>query len=97
VICLRCGYCCQQYIVGIVRDPDLGPVEGNLMVVNERGPGDGPCPHLRGDEPGSFSCAVHDRPWYNETPCQEYGQIESRPDTPCRIGSYIMEKRGRCS
>jgi hypothetical protein len=81
-------------MVVIVVDPDLGPVEGNLRGLNfssdlkkER------CPHLRGDKPGEYSCAVHDRPWYPETPCFSHGQIERSPDDPCRMGDYILRKQ----
>ncbi|MFX1487479.1 MAG: hypothetical protein ACFFBS_10400, partial [Promethearchaeota archaeon] len=87
MICLRCGYCCLTSLVVIVDDPDLGPVEGNLKGLD----GTERCPHLRGDEPGKYSCAIHSYPWYKETPCFEYRQIEGNLDTPCRIG---MSKLG---
>jgi len=88
MICLRCGYCCKNYLVTIVDDPSLGPVEGNLTVHE----GDGtPCKHLLGEGPGSYSCGVHDRDWYKETPCYSHGQIE-RGNTNCRMGKYILEK-----
>jgi len=85
--CLRCGWCCKHSAVVVVDDPDLGPVEGNLIFV----PGDGiPCKHLTGDTPGEYACAVHDREWYKETPCFAHGQIENSPDDPCRMGKYIL-------
>ena len=80
-------------MVIIVDDPELGPVEGNLRPLNfkpfeekER------CPHLRGDKPGEYSCAVHDKPWYPETPCFSHGQIEQSPDDPCRMGEHILKQ-----
>jgi hypothetical protein len=84
--CLRSGYCCVQYVVPIVIDPALGPVEGNLRVkeTGER------CPHLTGSEPGQHACAVHDEPWYPESPCAAFTQIESG-DTPCRVGTHVMK------
>lgn len=84
--CLRCAHCCFTHSVVIVDDPALGPVEGNLIA---RG-GDR-CQHLRGDTPGQFSCAIHDEPWYPETPCAQHGQIEYSPDDPCRLGVFVMK------
>lgn len=91
MICVRCGFCCTTYMVVIIDDPSLGPVENNLRGIGFNGPER--CPHLVGDEPGSYSCAVHDQPWYPETPCASYGQIEHSEDKPCRIGTHILSKR----
>jgi len=74
-------------MVVIVDDPELGPVFGNVVGHEGRGR----CKHLVGDEPGKLSCAVHDRPWYGETPCAEYGQVEQSPDDPCRMGQHILQ------
>jgi len=75
-------------MVVIVDDPSKGIAEGNL-VVHE---GQGPCKHLQGDKPGAYSCALHNELWYEETPCFAHGQFEQRPDTPCRMGAYILAK-----
>ena len=89
MICLNCGHCCKHYMVVIVDDPEKGIVEGNLIVKE----GDGTlCKHLRGDKPGKYSCAIHDYPWYKDTPCFAYGQIESSPDDECRLGAYLLKK-----
>lgn len=86
MVCLRCGYCCKNYIVGIVDDPDKGIEEDNIIAHM----GDGtPCKHLRGDKPGEYSCAIHDRPWYEETPCYSHGQVE-KGNTNCRMGEYLL-------
>jgi hypothetical protein len=84
--CLRCGYCCIKYLVVIVDDPEKGPVEDNLKC-NEGVR----CQHLIGDEPGKFSCAIHEKIWYNETPCYEHTQVEQY-NSPCRIGEGLMKK-----
>ena len=86
--CLRCGYCCVNHMVVIVDDPDKGVTEDNLRFkpTGER------CQHLRGDKPGQYSCAVHDQPWYNGTPCSWHGQVEQQPSDACRIGEHIMER-----
>jgi len=88
--CLRCGHCCLTSFVVVVDNPDLPPTEDNLKVVGENGPER--CPHLRGDKPGEYSCAIHDKPWYEETPCFAHGQIERSPDNECRMGRYLIDK-----
>ena len=87
MICLRCGYCCVHYAVIIVDDPKLGIEPGNLK---EKCTGDR-CPHLTGDVCGEYGCAIHDKPWYDETPCYEFGQIENSPTDPCRMGVHITK------
>lgn len=89
MICLRCGYCCKQCMVVIVDDPEKGPVEDNLIAIDCHE--EGQCKHLRGDKPGEYSCVLHDKPWYEETPCFMHGQEEDNPNTPCRIGEAIMK------
>jgi hypothetical protein len=49
-----------------------------------------PCKHLLGDKPGEHACALHDKPWYSETPCYQHGQIETT-DSPCRMGEYQLK------
>lgn len=86
MICLRCGYCCKNYLVMIVDDPEKGLVESNIIAHM----GDGtPCKHLKGDKPGEYSCGVHDQPWYEETPCFSHGQIE-KGNTNCRLGEHLL-------
>jgi len=80
----------MKHLVVVVVDPKLGPVEGNLRALNDER-----CPHLIGDVPGEYSCAVHDEEWYCETPCFAHGQIERSPDEPCRLGKYIIERANR--
>jgi hypothetical protein len=90
--CLRCGYCCIKYMVVIVNNPDLGVVPGNLIAH----PGGKPCKHLLCPQPvegplaGRYACAIHHKPWYKETPCYEFGQVERSPDEPCRIGTAVL-------
>jgi len=90
MICLRCGYCCFHSFVQVVDDPEIGIDDGNLITLY--GDGTVKCPHLIGDIPGQYACAVHDRTWYEETPCFAYTQIETSPDTPCRMGEYILKE-----
>lgn len=82
--CLRCGHCCNTMMIVIVIDPELGLVENNVKgISNER------CPHLLGDKPGEYSCAIHDRPYYKDLPCAEFTQVEEG-NTDCRLGGYYL-------
>ena len=84
--CLRCGYCCIEYDVIIVNKPELGITEQNLKYKKSGQR----CQHLLGEKPGEYSCAVHDYPWYKDTPCAQFTQVEVNKDTPCRMGEYIL-------
>jgi hypothetical protein len=77
-------------LVTIVIDPDLpNPfVRDNLRAFdqnNER------CPHLRGENPGEYSCAIYDRPWFKDTPCGQFTQFERDDLEECRIGKGVMK------
>jgi hypothetical protein len=85
--CFRCGYCCTSLLAVIVVDPDKGIVPDNLTTIGMSGEKER-CPHLRGDHPGAYSCAIHDMPWYPETPCAEYQSHWD--DTPCRMGEAMI-------
>jgi len=89
MICLRCGYCCQNCCVVIVDDPTKGIEEDNLIVHEGHNT---PCKHLNGDKLGEYSCAIHNEPWYNETPCYKYSQIEQDDKDECRMGRYLLDK-----
>ena len=90
MICVRCGYCCKRLMVIIVDDPAKGIQEDNLILHE----GDGPCKHLQGNQPGEYSCAIHNFLWYKKTPCYSHGQIEGSKDCKCRMGEYILKKGG---
>lgn len=87
MICCRCGYCCINYDVVIVKDPSLGI---NLLNMEYKGSRN-KCLHLLGNKPGDYSCAIHSHTWYKETPCFDFGQIERNPNTECRMGRYILK------
>ncbi len=89
MICLRCGYCCKNLWVVIVDEPAKGPVEDNLISHEGRGIA---CKHLSGESPGEYACTLHQKPWYPDTPCARHGQTEQSPDTPCRMGKYILKE-----
>ena len=86
MICLRCGYCCKHLSVVIVDDPKKGIVEGNL--IHHKGDGT-PCKHLIGSKPGEYFCAVHSEPWFKDTPCFAYTQIEQK-NSNCRMGEFFI-------
>ena len=85
--CLRCGYCCTHYNVVIVDNPEKGLTQDNLILHS----GNGPCKHLTGKGPGKYNCALHDYPWYKETPCADYTQIEHDSGEECRTGRYVLD------
>jgi hypothetical protein len=73
----------------IIDDPDKGADEDNFAYYD----GHNRCKHLVGDKAGEYSCAIHDKEWYSETPCFNYTQIERSPKDKCRIGITIIERR----
>lgn len=92
MICLHCGYCCFMYDVVIISN-DLGTRksitdESNYEIksCNQR------CKHLKGNSPGNFTCAMHDKPWYKNTPCFRHGQYEQR-NSKCRLGEFILSDK----
>jgi len=87
--CLHCGHCCLTYAIVVIKDPDKVPREtdDNIVLLD----GTKRCPHLQGNKPGMYLCAIHDYPWFKDTPCGIYGQIENK-DSPCRIGAHILKK-----
>ena len=88
MICLRSGYCCIHYDVVIVDNPELGLIESNLKAK----PTGQECQHLQG-EMFNRSCAIHHYPWYKDTPCFQYTQIE-QSNSECRMGAYLKKKAG---
>jgi DNA-directed RNA polymerase subunit RPC12/RpoP len=81
-------------MVMIVDDPEKGIAPNNIICHK----GDGtPCKHLIGDEPGEYSCAIHDKSWYKDTPCFAHRQIEQSPDEVCRLGKHMMELKDKCA
>lgn len=88
MICLRCGHCCFNYEVIIIDDPDIGLDPNNIK---EKHTGDR-CQHITGDVCGEYSCSIHDKLWYDQTPCWQHGQIEKSADTHCRMGVYFLKK-----
>jgi hypothetical protein len=86
MICLRCGYCCK-YPVAILIDPDKGEIEGNILFLD----GSTRCPHLEGNEPGKYSCKIHEHPNFQDTPCAAHSQFETR-NTNCRLGEFVLKE-----
>jgi len=90
MICLRCGYCCFAFDVVILLDPEKG-LEDEDNYHNK--PHGETCPHNSINAEGLSTCAIHDHPIYEETPCFRHSQIESNSDKACRMGKYIEEQR----
>jgi len=72
--------------VMIVDDPSKGIAQDNIIHHNGQGQ---PCKHLQKDG-DQFSCSIHDKDWYDETPCFSHGQMEKSAETPCRLGKYML-------
>ena len=85
--CLRCGYCCINFFVPIVKNPELGIIKGNLIVHE----GKGPCIHLKGNKIGEYFCSIHNKKWYKDTPCFQYDQI-GKENAECRTGRHMLDR-----
>ena len=93
MICLRCGRCCS-FPVGVVKpeyvdvftlDADSKDLDKWTMWKSQ----DMICPHMTWD--GNIAiCAIHDRPWFPDTPCGRHGQFELRNEK-CRTGEWIKK------
>lgn len=90
--CVRCGYCCTKLFAVVIKDPEGEFNEPNLITIGMFG-GYERCPHLRDEEPGKYSCAVHDKEWYPTTPCAEYQSHWG--DQLCRLGELLVSKKSK--
>ena len=94
--CFRCGYCCIHLDVIIVDPVDVSRIttlvgltpDANVNLLHK--PCGERCPHLR-FEGRKAVCVIHDYPWFSETPCFQYVQVEQHADTPCRIGERLLQ------
>lgn len=89
--CLRCGKCCLDSLVVVVK-PESVKEDLNINeltqddVLSIEGPKD-KCPHLKWD--GDIACcSIHHYKWYKYTPCFSHGQI-GKKNAPCRTGVYL--------
>ncbi len=92
--CLRCGYCCIHYGVIIVKpecvdNPQLDDINSSKKTLMHK-EGGKECPHLSW-EGDTAICGIHDKDWYEKTPCFSHGQIEQSKDDPCRLGQYMID------
>ena len=97
MICLRCGYCCIKYDVVIIHPKYIHePIDVLDKSVMEKfmiKRGGKWCPHLEEINKHTFSCKVHDKPWFKNTPCFDYSQIEQAELDKCRMGIYVNKNR----
>lgn len=89
--CFRCGYCCTKLLAVIIINPEAEDVfpESNCRGINQL---EERCPHLRGDKPGEYLCAVHHYRWFEETPCGQYQNHWG--EHPCRMGNFLINGVG---
>jgi hypothetical protein len=94
--CLHCGYCCLNMLLVTVTPEAVTDLvideltEDMALVVNTMEDGI-LCPHLSWNTEFKFSCEIHHRAWFDDTPCGKHSQIETG-DKPCRTGAYMMDK-----
>lgn len=92
--CIRCGFCCVQFDVIIVKpehvndfDPDDFDQDHKLMHKK----GGEICPHLKIDKENKITtCTVHNKLWYPGTPCDTH-YVFGDPEKPCRVGEYCFQ------
>lgn len=95
--CVHCGYCCVLYDVIIVNpeyaehDFDIHSPEIEVNVLFQHKPSMEACPYLYMED-NKYLCSVHDKPWYENTPCFQFSQIEDHEDCICRMGEYVRKK-----
>jgi len=96
MICIHCGQCCYDFPVTIIKPEFVNlKVESTIDFSDEafyNKPANTPCPHLRWNYDFSH-CSVHDKPWYKETPCFEFTQIEESSSRLCRLGMFVIKMR----
>ena len=97
MICLRCGYCCINPVVIIINpkyvneDLDLqNPLIKEKVMLKKSGEW---CPYLEEKNKFIFTCKIHNKPWYKQTPCFEYSQLENDILDKCRLGVYINSNK----
>lgn len=89
MLCQRCGNCCVTMPV-VILSPGAN---GEHQAVFKSAPM--VCPHLSFAE-GRASCAVHDLPEYQGSPCHIYGNASYDPDflckrgKPCQVGLLLL-------
>ena len=94
MICLRCGYCCINSDViivkkGVMEIPGDVPVD-ELDKYLEHKPSGVACPYLS-FEGTVASCEIHDLEVYKDSPCDRHGQIEGK-GAKCRMGRFVLER-----
>ena len=88
MICLRCGRCCVDYLVTIVRPESVNKKWAEMTALDFTNL-KGVCPHLNIEYEGT-SCSIHNKEWYDKTPCYAHTQIEVK-NSPCRLGEFSIK------
>ena len=92
--CLHCGNCCIMLDVVIINSKKIKNMDGSVDLndpsIYEHKPTGFKCPNLLFVD-GTSHCTVHHLPWFKETPCHDFTQIE-REDSNCRTGEYMLKE-----
>jgi len=90
ILCNRCGYCCCNYAVIIVKPTIVKP----SLIIAElssdaftlfNGDGTTCCPHLTWEN-NQAVCLLHDYSWFKDLPCHQYNH-----NLICMIGQYVVK------
>ncbi len=94
--CIRCGFCCIEYDVVIVKPEFVDDFDHENFNEDQehklmfKGCGE-KCPHLQiNTDDHTTSCSVHNKPWFSGTPCDTH-HVMGDADKPCRIGEYCFK------
>ena len=88
--CYRCGYCCIYTCVAIVINPDKSISEDNIILHNADGENK-PCKYLLGNNPGEYTCSIHGKAWYKDTPCASHNAGIDY----CNIGKHYLNSKNK--
>ncbi len=90
MICLRCGQCCLQLDISVVKPGSIlsdGTLDHEDLEAMIRKPAGESCPHLF-FECGQAVCTIHHLPCYQGTPCQRFEQFGPKEDV-CVLSGYF--------
>jgi hypothetical protein len=98
--CVRCGKCCS-YLVAVVAPKHINKTNLNLSELHEEddficcnGTENMRCPYLCWDDEKDVAvCTIHDKEWFNQTPCYRHNNPACGDLFACRIGPYIRSHK----
>jgi hypothetical protein len=96
MICLRCGQCCIDTAVVLVKPEFVSenydsknPPKGTIFIKDTIDP----CPYLSWESETKTKCNIHHYKWYKYTPCYRHHQRDAKNSTLCKLGVYNLEQK----